>query len=130
MNKHKKILKDNLIDEELKSHKSFLFDLIGLTAVPGIDIKTAAYLYISLKIQTVFDLYQVCKSDELKNVKGFSEKKQEDIKNSIELMTLSMMGQCNKAKKELNSPYQPKVVDKLFLLKLAEEISKNNEGQL
>jgi DNA polymerase/3'-5' exonuclease PolX len=130
MNKHKKILKDNLIDEELKAHKSFLFDLIGLTAVPGIDLKTAAYLYISLKIQNVFDLYQVCKNGELKNAKGFSETKQEDIKNSIELLTLSMMGQCNKVKKELNSPYQPKVVDKLFLMKLAEEISKNNGGQL
>ena len=130
MNKHKKILKDNLIDEELKAHKSFLFDLIGLTAVPGIDLKTAAYLYISLKIQNVFDLYQVCKNGELKNAKGFSETKQEDIKNSIELLTLSMMGQCNKVKKELNSPYQPKVVDKLFLMKLAEEISKNNGGEL
>ncbi len=130
MNKHKKILKDNLIDEEFKIHKSFLFDLIGLAAIPGIDIKTAAYLYISLKIQTVFELYQICKSDKLKNVKGFSEKKQEDIKNSIELLSLTMMGQCNKVKKELNSPYQPKVVDKLFLLKLAEEISKNNEGEL
>ena len=119
MNKHKKILKDNLIDEEFKIHKSFLFDLIGLAAIPGIDIKTAAYLYISLKIQTVFELYQICKSDKLKNVKGFSEKKQEDIKNSIELLSLTMMGQCNKVKKELNSPYQPKVVDKLFLLKLA-----------
>jgi DNA polymerase/3'-5' exonuclease PolX len=130
MNKHKKILKDNLIDEELKAHKSFLFDLIGLTAVSGIDLKTAAYLYISLKIQNVFDLYQVCKNGELKNAKGFSETKQEDIKNSIELLTLSMMGQCNKVKKELNSPYQPKVVDKLFLMKLAEEISKNNGGEL
>jgi DNA polymerase/3'-5' exonuclease PolX len=130
MNKHKKILKDNLIDKELKAHKSFLFDLIGITAIPGIDIKTAAYLYISLKIQNIFDLYQVCKNGELKNTKGFSEKKQEDIKNSIELLTLSMMGRCNKVKKELNSPYQPKVVDKLFLMKLAEEISKNNEGEL
>lgn len=130
MNKHKKILKDNLIDEELKKHKSFLFDLIGLTAIPGIDIKTAAYLYISLKIQTIFDLYQVCKNGELRNVKGIGQKKEEEIKNHIELMTLTIMGQCNKVKKELNSPYQPKVVDRLFLLKLAEEISKNNNPEL
>jgi DNA polymerase/3'-5' exonuclease PolX len=130
MNKHKKILKDNLIDEELKKHKSFLFDLVGLTAVPGVDIKTAAYLYIALKIQTIFDLYQACKSGELRSTKGIGAKKEEDIKNNIELMTLSMMGQCNKVKKELNSPYQPKVVDKLFLLKLAEEISKNNNPEL
>ena len=126
MNKHKKILKDNLIDEGLKKHKSFLFDLVGLTAVPGVDVKTAAYLYIALKIQTIFDLYQACKSGELRSAKGIGAKKEEEIKNNIELMTLSMMGQCNKVKKELNSPYQSKVVDKLFLLKLAEEISKNN----
>lgn len=130
MNKHKKILKDNLIDEELKKHKSFLFDLIGLTAIPSIDIKTAAYLYISLKIQTVFDLYQACKNGELKNAKGIGVKKEEEIKNHIELMTLTIMGQCNKVKKELHSPYQPKVVDKLFLLELAKELSKNNNIEL
>lgn len=130
MNKHKKILKDNLINEELKTHKSFLFDLVGLTAIPGIDIKTAAYLYIEFKVQTIFDLYQVCKSGELKNLKGIGIKKEEEIKNNIELMTLSIMGQCNKVKKELNSPYQPKVVDKLFLLELAKELSKNNRDEL
>lgn len=130
MNKHKKILTDNLIDEELKKHKSFLFDLIGLTAIPGIDIKLASYLYIALRIQTVFDLYQACKKGKLKTVKGIGEKKEEDIKNGIEFMVLTMMGQCNKVKKELNSPFQPKVIDRLFLIKLAEEMSKNNNPEL
>jgi DNA polymerase/3'-5' exonuclease PolX len=127
MDERKKILKskEKIIEEDVKKHNSFLFDLVGLMSVPGINSRRAAYLYIVLRIKNIYDLYQSCVEGELEKVNGFGKRRQEEIKNNIELLLVTMMGQCNKIKKDTNSPYQPKVVDKLFLLELVKEISKS-----
>lgn len=113
--------------KEVKKDKkrNYLFDLIGLTSVSGIDFKKAAELYMLLKISTVEELYEACKQNKLAALPGWGEASQQNVKSQIELNVLWMSGQCNKVKKELDSPFQKPLMEKDFLLNLANELNKN-----
>lgn len=105
--------------------RNYLFDLVSMTSISGVDFRKAAELYIALKISTVEELYKACKENKIAALDGWGEASQQKVKSQIELNVLWMSGQCNKVKKEFNSPFQKPIMEKDFLLNLANELSKN-----
>ena len=123
--KNKKENKTTGKPKEVKNKRNYLFDLIGLTSISGVDFKKAAELYIILKISTVEELYEACKQNKLAALAGWGEASQQKVKSQIELNVLWMSGQCNKATIKLSSPFQKSLMEKDFLLNLANELNKN-----
>ena len=77
--KHKKVKKHQDLLKEFP--KGFL----ALINIPGMGPKTAMKLHKELKINSMDDLERAIKKGFLKDVPGFKEKKQENIKKGIEL---------------------------------------------
>lgn len=109
-----------------KKKVNSIFDLVGLTSIVGINFKKAAELHIALRINNMEDLYNACKENKLAQLSGWGTVSQSKIKSQIELNVLWMMGQCNKAKEEVSSPYQAPLSDKETLLKMASEFNVEN----
>ena len=118
-------MKKEIKDREEKRSKS-IFDLVGLTSIVGINFKKAAELHIILRINNIEELYKACKENKLAALPGWGEVSQSKIKSQIELNVLWMMGQCNKVKESINSPYQLPLVDKETLLKMANDFNPEN----
>ena len=97
-----------------KKKVNSIFDLVGLTSIVGINFKKAAELHIVLRI------------NKLAQLSGWGTVSQSKIKSQIELNVLWMMGQCNKAKEEVSSPYQAPLSDKETLLRMASEFNVEN----
>jgi len=112
--------------ENKKEKVNNIFDLIGVASVVGISFKKAAELHIGLRINNIEDLYNACKDGRVSALDGWGPKSQSKIKSQIELNVLWMIGQCNKVKSELNSPYQAPLADKETLLKMASEFNVEN----
>ena len=110
-----------------KKKRNYLFDLVSMTSISGVDFRKAAELFIALKITTVEELYEACKQNKVAALDGWGEASQQKVKSQIELNVLWMSGQCNKVKKELSSPFQKPLMEKDFLLNLANELNKNLE---
>jgi DNA polymerase/3'-5' exonuclease PolX len=105
--------------ENKKRDKRNIFNLIGLTSIAGINFKKAAELHILLKINDIEDLYKACKENKLAALPGWGTNSQAKVKSQIEINILWMMGQCNKVKKEVDSPHQNPLVDKEILMEMA-----------
>tara|TARA_B100000927_G_scaffold169810_1_gene136944 strand:+ start:124 stop:492 length:369 start_codon:yes stop_codon:yes gene_type:complete len=100
------------------------FDLLGLTAVNGINFKKAAELHVKLDIRNIEDLYNACKENKIHNLKGFSQSLQNRIKSEIELNVLWLHTQCTKVTNEANN--NSVQFGREFLLSLVEEQAKEN----
>lgn len=98
------------------------FDLLGLTAVNGINFKKAAELHVKLDIRNIEDLYNACKENKLHNLKGFSQSLQSRIKSEIELNVLWLHTQCTKVNENNNGAQ----FGREFLLSLVQEQAKEN----
>ena len=104
------------------------FDLLGLTAVNGINFKKAAELHVKLDIKNIEDLYNACKENKVHNLKGFSRSLQNRIKSEIELNVLWLHTQCTKVSRDGdNSGAQ---FGREFLLSLVKEQAKENLKQI
>ena len=98
------------------------FDLLGLTAVNGINFKKAAELHVHLGICNIEDLYNACKEDRVHILKGFSQNLQNRIKSEIELNVLWLHTQCTKVNGNNNGAQ----FGREFLLSLVQEQAKEN----
>jgi len=105
--------------------KTNKFDVLGLTAISGINFKKAAELYIHLGITNLEELYQACKDGKIQNVKGWGLSTQNRIKSEIELNVLWLHTQCSKLRKN-DSDISGQRFDKDFLLGLVKEQAKTN----
>lgn len=114
--------KDNLIPGYNKNSNSF--NVLGLTAINGINFKKAAELHVKLNINNIEDLYHACKEGRINKLEGWGEVVENKIKSEIELNVLWMHTQCSKVHSEIKK--QPKELDKEFLLNLVEEQAKKN----
>lgn len=59
-------------------------ELITITRLPNLGPKKTKLLYDKLRIRTIDELEKACQENKVANVKGFSEKSQEIILNSIQ----------------------------------------------
>ena len=107
------------------SKKTNKFDILGLTAIGGINFKKAAELYVHLGVTNIEELYKACKEGKIQNIKGWGLSTQNRIKSEIELNVLWLHTQCTKLKKE-NSDISGQRFDKDFLLELVKEQAKTN----
>ena len=105
-----------------KAKKVSKFDLLGLTAVNGINFKKAAELHVKLDIRNIEDLYKEKKENKIHNLKGFSQSLQNRIKSEIELNVLWLHTQCTK----VNGNNNGAKFGREFLLSLVEEQAKEN----
>jgi len=64
--------------------KEFPIDLDGLTSLEGVGPKTIKTLYQKLNVSTIEDLEKVIAEGKLKKLSGFGEKKEQQIRKSIE----------------------------------------------
>ena len=75
--------------KKIKKHQDLLKEFpkgfLALVDIPGMGPKTAMKLHKELNINSVTDLEKAVKKGLLKNLPGFKEKKQENIKKGIEL---------------------------------------------
>lgn len=111
-------------DTTKKTTRVSKFDLLGLTAVNGINFKKAAELHVKLDIKNIEDLYNACKENKVHNLKGFSQSLQNRIKSEIELNVLWLHTQCTKVNSDGdNSGAQ---FGREFLLSLVQEQAKEN----
>jgi len=109
-------------DTTKKTKKVSKFDLLGLTAVNGINFKKAAELHVKLDIKNIEDLYNACKENRVHNLKGFSQSLQNRIKSEIELNVLWLHTQCTKVNGNNNGAQ----FGREFLLSLVQEQAKEN----
>ena len=100
------------------------FDLLGLTAVNGINFKKAAELHVKLDIRNIEDLYNACKRGEVSKLNGFSLNSQNRIKSEIELNVLWLHTQCTKITNKANN--KGVQFGREFLLSLVQEQAKEN----
>lgn len=114
--------KDNLIPGYNKNSNSF--NVLGLTAINGINFKKAAELHVKLNINNIEDLYHACKEGRINKLEGWGEVVENKIKSEIELNVLWMHTQCSKVYSETKK--QPKELDKEFLLNLVKEQANKN----
>lgn len=101
------------------------FELLGLTAISGINFKKAAELNVKLNVRSLSDLYEACKEGKVKELKGWSLSTENRIKSEIELNTIWLAGQCGVIRKTSNGKCTSRV-DKEFLLGLVREQAKEN----
>jgi DNA polymerase (family 10) len=64
--------------------KEFPIDLDGLTSLEGVGPKTIKTLYQKLNVKTVEELEKVIAEGKLKKLSGFGEKKEQQIRKSVE----------------------------------------------
>ncbi|WP_152040588.1 DNA polymerase/3'-5' exonuclease PolX [Salinigranum salinum] len=70
--------------EELEDARAALpVDMAGLTRVEGVGPKTVGRLYEALGIETLDDLEAAARNEEIREVKGFGEKTEENILENI-----------------------------------------------
>jgi DNA polymerase/3'-5' exonuclease PolX len=104
--------------------KSKMLGVLSLTSITGITPKKAAELFVFLKISNLSELYDACKDGKVSKLDGWGEEFQAKIKQEIELQTLWIMSQCNKAKKDSKVDYNANKLEKEFLLNLAMSLKK------
>jgi DNA polymerase (family 10) len=71
--------------EELEELREELpVDMAGLTNVEGVGPKTVGSLYAALGVQTLDDLASAAQDEEIREVKGFGPKTEENIRSNID----------------------------------------------
>lgn len=101
------------------------FDMLGLTAISGVNFKKASELYVHLGVRNIEELYNACKKGEVQRLKGWGASTEQRIKSEIELNLIWLHGQCTKLKNNriLDTDRRP---DREFLLSLVKEQAKEN----
>ncbi|MBM3897907.1 MAG: DNA polymerase/3'-5' exonuclease PolX [Thaumarchaeota archaeon] len=82
--KIEEILKTGRLRLYEEHKKEFPIDLDGLTSLEGIGPKTIKALYQKLNVKTIEDLEKIIAEGKLKKLPGFGEKKERQIRKSIE----------------------------------------------